>query len=94
MLECKLYCLPKLDFFLVGGFISKVHVLKVEASDFGMSPSLFREKFWVLRPLPIMGHHTKGGIYGEIMSQNFLTALMVSSHLPNVYYHSAILYIL
>ena len=41
--------------------------------------------FHPIMSLLIVGQYTTGGIYGEIMFQNFLPdAMWLSSHLPNV----------
>lgn len=47
-------------------------------------PLLLREKLWFLSSLPIVGRHTRGGVYGEMGSQPLLPASMwVFSCLPN-----------
>lgn len=49
------------------------------------NPLLLREKLWVLSSLPIVGRHTRDGVYGEIVSQPLLPALVWScSHSPDV----------
>ena len=42
---------------------------------FGVQTQLLRETLWVLRSLPIVGHHARSGIFGQIASQTFLLAL-------------------
>ena len=56
--------------------LSPLQVLKVGVSDMRFDPLALREKLQVLSSLLIVGHCTRGGVYGEIVSQPLLSSLM------------------
>lgn len=56
--------------------VSQVQVLKVRASDVGLSPSLLRDKLGVVEFLPDCGSHAGGGAYSEIVYQPLLPISM------------------
>lgn len=67
------------------GLISQVHILKVEVSDVDFELFTTQEEALGLSSLLIVGCHTCGRVYGEIVSQLFLpTLIWFSFHLPDV----------
>jgi len=58
-------------------FISPVQVLRVEVLDVGYEPfTLQGEAPGFVRSLLIVGHHAKGGVFGETISQPLLPTMM------------------
>lgn len=71
---------------MLWGLISRLLTLKVGVPGVGYHPFLFlREKPLILCFLTIVGHSTRVGVYGEIVSQSFLhTSLWFPYHLSDV----------
>ena len=60
-------------------WFSKLDVLRACLSDAGLKvgvPLLLREKLWILDSFLMVGHHTEGRVYGQIVSRPFLSASM------------------
>lgn len=67
-------------------FIFQGEVLKVEVPSMGFEPFSPQREALGFEFSPSVGHHTRGGVYGKIVSHTLLPTLMwFSFHVPNVW---------
>lgn len=68
------------------GFISQDEVLKVEVPNVGFEPFTPQKDALGFEFSPSVGHHTRGGVYGKIVSHLLLpTLIWFSFYVPNVW---------